>query len=115
MNKKSTRFFSSKQEKQVAKSIGGKVVPNSGATAFQKGDLRTDDFLIEAKTCVAEKSSFSIKRQWLEKLREEAFAMNRRHYALVFNFGPDTENHYILTEKDFKLFKELLEEGQNDR
>lgn len=108
-NKNSTRFFSSKQEKQIAKRIGGNIVPNSGATAFQKGDLKTDNFLIEAKTCIAEKSSFSIKKQWLEKLKEEAFAMNKRHYALVFNFGPDTENYYILTERDFKLFKELLE------
>ena len=29
-----TRFYSSKQEKAVAKAVGGKVTANSGATAF---------------------------------------------------------------------------------
>ncbi len=29
---KPTRYFSSKQEKTVAKAIGGKTTPNSGAT-----------------------------------------------------------------------------------
>lgn len=34
MNKNSTRYYSNRQEKQVAKSIGGKQTPNSGATKF---------------------------------------------------------------------------------
>lgn len=29
-----TRFYSNKQEKKVAKVVGGKKVANSGATAF---------------------------------------------------------------------------------
>ena len=32
MNKSSTRYFSSKQEKAVAKAVGGKKTANSGAT-----------------------------------------------------------------------------------
>ena len=32
MNKNSTRYFSTKQEKHVAKKLGGKRTPNSGAT-----------------------------------------------------------------------------------
>ena len=35
----STRFFSSQQEKQVAKLIQGKTVANSGARPYQKGDI----------------------------------------------------------------------------
>ena len=34
---KPTRFFSNKQEKQIAKELKGKQVANSGATAFRKG------------------------------------------------------------------------------
>ena len=36
MNKKSTRYFSNKHEKSVAKAVGGKKTANSGATPFQK-------------------------------------------------------------------------------
>ena len=36
---KPTRFYSNKQEKKVAKTLGGKKVANSGATAFHKGDV----------------------------------------------------------------------------
>lgn len=100
-NRNSTRFHSSKQEKQIAKMFGGKCVANSGATLFSKGDVKTDEWLFEAKTCMQEKKSFSIKREWLDKLKQEAFGMNREYSALVFNFG-DNENYYVLSEKTLK-------------
>lgn len=106
---KPTRFYSNKQEKKVAKAVNGRQTSNSGATAFQKGDVLTKDWLIECKTSMSEKKSFSIKEEWLEKNREEAFAMNRRYSALAFNFGPDLPNYYVLSEKVFKTFLELLE------
>ena len=105
----STRFYSSKQEKAVAKAVGGKKVANSGATAFNKGDVTTDDMLIECKTCVENKKSFSIKKEWLEKNKEEAFEMGKSYSALAFNFGPDTDNYYVIDEKLFKILKEALE------
>ena len=105
---KPTRFFSSRQEKAVAKAIGGKQVANSGATAFSKGDVRTADWLIECKTCTTEKKSFSIKKEWMEKNREEAFAMNKDYNALAFDFG-DGNNYYIVDEKTFIRMKEALD------
>ena len=36
MNKNSTRYFSNKQEKHIAKELGGKQTANSGATPFYK-------------------------------------------------------------------------------
>lgn len=36
MNKNSTRYYSNKQEKQIAKTVGGRLQPNSGATLFSK-------------------------------------------------------------------------------
>ena len=105
---KPTRFYSSKQEKAVAKAIGGKQVANSGATAFSKGDVRTADWLIECKTCTTEKKSFSIKKEWMEKNREEAFAMNKDYNALAFDFG-DGDNYYIVDEKTFIRMKEALD------
>ena len=37
MNKQCNRYFSNKQEKHVAKAVGGKQTANSGATMFSKG------------------------------------------------------------------------------
>ena len=109
---KSTRYYSNLQEKQIAKALGGKQSSNSGATAFQKGDIKTSQWLIEAKTVISHKSSFSIKKAWLIKNKEEAFAMHRPYAALAFNFGPDEENYYVIDEK---LFKELLKYVEEEK
>lgn len=108
---KPTRFYSDKQEKQIVKKIGGKQTSNSGATSFHKGDVNTKFFLIEAKTVTKSKDSFSIKKAWLVKNKEEAFAMNKPYNALAFNFGPNEENYYIINEK---LFKELVKYKEED-
>lgn len=112
MRNKPTRFYSSRQEKKVAKVVAGKQVSNSGATEFIKGDVTTDNILIECKTATTEKKSFSIKKEWLEKNKEEAFAMGKSYSVLAFNFGPDTDNYYILDEKTFKKIKEVLENDE---
>ena len=105
------RYFSSKQEKEVAKQLKGKTVSNSGATRFLKGDAQTRDFLIEAKTVTKPQKSFTIKKEWLIKNKEEAFAMRKPYNTLVFDFG-DGERYYILDEKTFKAVQELLENEQ---
>lgn len=110
MNKNSTRYYSNRQEKQVAKSIGGKQTANSGATKFVKGDILTDNFLIECKTTLTPKKSFAIKKEWLDKNRQEMFAMNKSYNALAFNFEPDGKNYYVIDERLFKYLKEKLEE-----
>lgn len=102
ITKKSTRYYSTKQEKSVAKYLNGKRVSNSGATAFNKGDVELTDWLIECKTTTAtKKASFSIKREWLDKNKEEAFAMGKSYSALCFDFG-DGKRHYIIDERTFK-------------
>ena len=114
--KKPTRYYSNKQEQKVAKAVGGKQVANSGATAFQKGDVQTGLFLIECKTCTTQKKSFTIKEEWLWKNEEEAFAMGKNYHALMFDFGPnDNKRYYVITEREFNLLQNfLIEEMQND-
>lgn len=107
---KTTREVSSKQEKMIAKTLGGKRTANSGATPFQKGDVLLDDWVIEAKTCMQPKSSFSIKKQWLVKNREEQFSMGKLYNALCFDFGDEKERYYIIDEKMFKQIVELLKQ-----
>lgn len=109
---KPTRFYSKKQENSVAKSVSGKRVANSGATMFSKGDVVTNEFLIECKTTTTSKQSFSIKKEWLQKNREEAFAMGKRHNALAFQFGEDEPNYYIIDEKQFQEYLFLLREAK---
>ena len=97
-----TRFYSSRQERTVAKAVGGKQVANSGATAFNKGDVTVGQVcLIECKTCTKEQKSFTIKKEWLEKNQEEAFAMGKSYSALAFDFGSGA-NYYVITERMFK-------------
>lgn len=110
-NKKSTRYYSSRQEKHIAKKVNGKQVANSGATAFNKGDVSADSWLFEAKTKTSESSSFSIKKEWLDKNKEEAFAMQKPYSALVFDFG-DGNNFYVLDEKTFLMLKDLLDDNE---
>ena len=106
-----TRFYSKKQETKVAKAVGGKRTANSGATTFSKGDVTTNSFLIECKTCTEPRKSFTLKKEWFDKNKEEAFAMHKDYSAVVFDFG-DGEQHYVIDEYLFRILKETLE-GDN--
>lgn len=104
-----TRFYSSRQEKRVAKAVNGKQVANSGAPVFVAGDVRTDDWLLECKTHTELREQFTIKREWIDKNKEEAFQMGKHHSAVVIDFG-DGEQHYLISERDFiELLNHLRE------
>lgn len=106
-----TRYFSNKQEKRVAKAIGGKQTANSGATMFSKGDVRTEEWIIECKTKTSDCKSMTIQKEWIEKNEEEAFSMGKSYSAVAIDFG-DGNNHYIISEK---LFKKLLRYMEDDK
>lgn len=108
--KKPTRYYSNKQEKAVAKAIGGKQTLNSGATMFDKGDVTTDLFLCECKTTMTEQKSRTIYKEWFDKNRDEAIFMKKDYSAVVVNFGPGTSNYYIIDEQTFLEMKEALEQ-----
>ena len=105
-----TRHFSKLQEDAVAKAIGGKRTPNSGATPWSKSDVLSDKFAIECKTKTTHSESISIKREWFEKQKQEAAFMGKPYSAVVFNFGPGEENHYIIDEYLFQFLKDKLDE-----
>ena len=112
-SKKPTRHFSKLQEETVAKAVGGKVQKNSGATMFAKGDVVThgaNGFLLECKTKVVDSESISIKKDWFLKNKQECLLTGTPHQAVVFNFGPGQENHYIIDEYLFQFLKEKLNE-----
>lgn len=106
---KPTRYFSSRQEKAVAKAINGRKVANSGATAYDKGDVSDACWLLECKTCVKDQQSFTIQKHWFEKNLEESIFMKKDYSAVVFNFGPNSKNYYAVDEQTFLEMKEALE------
>lgn len=112
--KKPTRYYSSKQEKAVAKATGGKQTSNSGATNFGgKGDVLLPgySFLIECKTKTTSSDSISIRKEWIEKNAQEAAFEGKAYSAIAFNFGPGERSYYIIDEF---LFQDLLEYKKNN-
>jgi hypothetical protein len=107
--KEPTRYYSKKQEDAIAKKLGGARVKNSGATAWAKGDVNLDKWLLEAKTKMTPSASISIQKEWLEKNNKEALFMGKPYSALAFNFGPDEPNYYIIDEALFETLIAALE------
>jgi hypothetical protein len=109
---KSTRWFSDIQEKSVCKLLGANQVSNSGAGAFRKGDVvhSNASVLIECKTVVTDKESVSIKKEWIEKNKEERFTQRLSNGVIAFNFGPNQPNYFVIDEKLMKFLVEKLEE-----
>ena len=111
--KKPTRYYSDKQEKSVARAIGGRQTANSGATAYSKGDVTLGDktgWLIECKTKTKESESINVKKSWFDKNLEESIYMKKDYNAVVISFGPESKNYYIIDEQTFLEMKEALEE-----
>jgi hypothetical protein len=110
-NTESTRYYSQKQETAVAKALGGTICPNSGAGNFNKSDVQVKEasLSIECKTCMKDQTSFSIKKDWIIKHRDEAFAMRLQNHCIAFNFGPGQPNYYVIDENLMKQLVEYLE------
>ena len=102
---KPTRYYSDKQEKSVAKATSSKTTKNSGATAFVKGDVLNDQWLIECKTRVKDSDSINVKKEWITKNQQEMAFMDKDYQAVVISFGPGQPNYYIIDEL---TFQELL-------
>ena len=69
--------------------------------------------LIEAKTCMTEKQSFSIKKDWIKKNEEERFALRKSNSCICFNFGPDSDNYYVINERLMQYLIKCLSNDEN--
>ena len=110
-NTESTRYYSDLHEKSVCKELNGTQTPNSGAGRFRKGDVvqQNASLLIECKTSMSEKNSASIKKEWFEKNKEEAFQTRLNNHCICINFGPNTQNIYCIDSKLMKFLVDCLE------
>lgn len=114
-NKEATRAFSDAHEKSVCKALDARQQANSGAGIFNKGDCvqKEASLLIECKTCMEDRDSFSIKKEWIEKNKSEAFALRLSSHCIAFNFGPGQPNNYIIDEKLMRfLVDKLIEDNE---
>lgn len=111
-NKESTRFYSNLQEERVAKTMNAKRQPNSGASLFAAGDVYNSNasILFECKTSTSPKESFSIKKEWITKNREEARSKRLLNQCIAFSFGPNEPNYFIIDERLMRFLVDKLEE-----
>lgn len=100
-----TRYYSSKQEEYIANLLEGKTTANSGAAHFSCGDVIVGDWLIECKTTIKPKESFSIKKEWIEKNERERKDLQKPFSALCFQFERGGENYFVIKET---IFKDLI-------
>ncbi len=80
---------SQKQEQRITKTLKeikeeAKQTMNSGAIWFNKSDVVSKNFRVEAKTKVKPSKSITIKKEWLDKIENEAFLTGKTP-ALVFS------------------------------
>ena len=113
-NKEATRYCSTIQEERVAKKFDGFRNISSGSSKFNKSDVRVDDasLSIECKTVMAPKDSFSIKKEWIEKHKQEAWSNRLANSVIAFNFDyQDSHDYYVIDDVLMKfLVEKLIEE-----
>lgn len=85
----STKTFSNRQEKLIAKELDGCQVGGSGAAPCVPGDVRTDEWLIECKTHTKPDQSIFFDLQVWEKIKKEAMGTHRKP-ALIVDDGSQT-------------------------
>ena len=115
-NKESTRYSSSVQENRIAKKFNGQLSLNSGAAKFSSGDviIPSIGILVECKTCMTPKKSFSIKEDWLVKSQQELFGARLNNRVIAFNFYCEDKNdYYIIDDKLMKFLIDKLNEEIN--
>lgn len=96
---------SQKHEARLAKAINGQRIVASGALWSRKGDVRSQDLLIEHKW--TGKSSFTVKAAVLEKIVKEAILDGRMP---VLGISLNNENYVMLTEDDYLELRQFLQE-----
>lgn len=103
---------SKKQEDTLAKNVGGRRQPNSGAIPTMKGDVSSSDFLFEAKT--TGNKSLSVTLKWLTKIsREAAEEAKTPGMELQFEWTPaGVPSNWILVPTE--VFQKLLKQNQED-
>ena len=76
-------------EEKAARRLGARLTPASGACDGAKGDMSTEDMLIENKA--TKNASMSLKLEWLQKIAHEAQGRGKQP-ALALQFVSENGN-----------------------
>jgi hypothetical protein len=90
-------------EKRLEKVIGGSRTAASGAFWSRKGDVRSEDLLVEHKYTA--KKSISLSSAVLKKITHEAIFDGR---TPVLAFHLDNQDYVVLLEDDFIEMREKI-------
>lgn len=67
---------------------------------------------MECKCSTKEKDSFSIKKEWFIKNKNEMNQVGCSNHCLAFNFGNPKENFFIIDKKLMTFLIESLKENE---
>lgn len=95
-----------KQEKRLAKDIGAKRTPKSGAIATSPSDMIKGQYIIESKATKGK--SISVKESWLSILKYSHIHLGKIP-TLILEF-PKQKRYVVMAEEDFNK----LIEGKNN-
>ena len=113
------------QEKRIAKKLGGKTQPASGALpiASLKSDVKVNNsedwkVLISAKTSMVKnhqvgKRSFTLKKEWLEEVKHQAFEGGYDFGVVSISFD-NRKDFYIVEDVDFENMLKALKEYEEE-
>ena len=62
-------------ESRLSKTLGGRLTPASGALEGAKGDIKLEDFILEAKSTT--RDSFSVSYSQLAKIKAESLSSDK--------------------------------------
>lgn len=110
INRQKKWCHGSKAEEKLAKRLGAKLTPASGALDGAKGDMTLPEFRVESKA--TKNDSIRIKLDWLLKIAQEAIEKGD-HPALVVQFvtedgKPVKRGSWVMIPEN--TFKELLDQ-----
>lgn len=85
---------------------------NSGALWYAKGDIKTEDYLMECKERGTingrGEKTITIPREWLIKQAREAYQENRDFWVIPFKYKNDDEIYLIKTfDQEIEMYQEL--------
>lgn len=94
------------RESEVAKDLGAKVQPRSGATPWAKEDLKDKIFLYQHKEMMEGTKSHGVKRADLEELHRNAIDEDRDPCYVIEYEGT---RWFMVNEDNFRSLKESKE------
>lgn len=116
-NKNSIGKSGRKSEKRLNKKLGGEQTPASGALEGAKGDIKKDDFLIEAKSTIHD--SFRLDRRILCKISGEALRVDKIPVVCLSfvtgNGKPKVDGEWAMIKlKDFEEYIDFMKDRNQE-